>query len=68
MAIQPGFFDMTERSAKLTQMGDPLVGLNEGRFYDAIQKIENVKAEFKTLKGKERFEFRKENLRSFRLD
>ena len=25
---QPGFFDMMERTAKLTQMGDPLVGLN----------------------------------------
>ena len=24
----PGFFDMSERRAKLTQMGDPLVGLN----------------------------------------
>ena len=25
---QPGFFDIAERTAKLTQMGDPLVGLN----------------------------------------
>ena len=25
---QPGFFDMTERTSKLTEMGDPLVGLN----------------------------------------
>lgn len=25
---QPGFFDVAERAAKLTQMGDPLVGLN----------------------------------------
>ncbi len=24
----PGFFDMCERRVKLTQMGDPLVGLN----------------------------------------
>ncbi len=27
-ARHPGFFDMSERRAKLTQMGDPLVGLN----------------------------------------
>ena len=26
---QPGFFDLAKRTAKLTQMGDPLVGLNE---------------------------------------
>ena len=25
---QPGFFDIAERTAKLTQLGDPLVGLN----------------------------------------
>jgi len=25
---QPGFFDMAERTSKLTEMGDPLVGLN----------------------------------------
>ena len=27
--FQPGFFDIHERTAKLTEMGDPLVGLNE---------------------------------------
>jgi transposase, IS5 family len=27
--LQPSFFDLQERSAKLTEMGDPLVGLNE---------------------------------------
>ena len=26
---QPVFFDMAERTAKLAQMGDPLIGLNE---------------------------------------
>ena len=26
---QPGFFDIAEHTSKLTQMGDPLVGLNE---------------------------------------
>ena len=26
--MQPGFFDLQERTTKLTQMGDPLVGLN----------------------------------------
>jgi hypothetical protein len=25
---QPGFFDIAERTNKLTKMGDPLVGLN----------------------------------------
>lgn len=29
MQFQPGFFDLAARGAKLTQMGDPLVGLNE---------------------------------------
>ena len=28
MQTQPGFFDITERTNKLTQMGDPLPGLN----------------------------------------
>lgn len=28
MKGQPGFFDLAERTAKLSQMGDPLVGLN----------------------------------------
>lgn len=27
--FQPSFFDVNERTAKLTEMGDPLVGLNE---------------------------------------
>jgi IS5 family transposase len=27
--LQPSFFDVHERTAKLTEMGDPLVGLNE---------------------------------------
>lgn len=26
--LQPGFFDMETRTAKLTEMDDPLVGLN----------------------------------------
>jgi len=26
-ATQPGFFDIAERTGKLTEMGDPLVGL-----------------------------------------
>ncbi len=34
---QPGFFDMGERSAKLTQMGDPLVGLNEQIHWEAFR-------------------------------
>jgi hypothetical protein len=28
MLRRPGFFDVEERGAKLTEMGDPLVGLN----------------------------------------
>lgn len=27
--LQPGFFDIHERTAKLTEMGDPLVGLDK---------------------------------------
>lgn len=27
--LQPSFFDVRERTAKLKEMGDPLVGLNE---------------------------------------
>lgn len=37
MTTQPGFFDMAERSAKLTQMGDPLVGLNEKIDWEAFR-------------------------------
>lgn len=29
MQTQPGFFDIRQRTEKLTEMGDPLVGLNE---------------------------------------
>ena len=34
---QPGFFDIGERTAKLTQMGDPLVGLNEQIQWEAFR-------------------------------
>lgn len=34
---QPGFFDIAERTAKLTQMGDPLVGLNERINWEAFR-------------------------------
>ena len=34
---QPGFFDTAERTAKLTQMGDPLVGLNERINWEAFR-------------------------------
>ncbi len=34
---QPGFFDIAERTAKLTQMGDPLVGLNEQINWEAFR-------------------------------
>ena len=34
---QPGFFDLAQRSAKLTQMGDPLVGLNEQINWEAFR-------------------------------
>ena len=35
--LQPSFFDIHERSAKLTQMGDPLVGLNEQIDWEAFR-------------------------------
>ena len=34
---QPGFFDSAERTAKLTQMGDPLVGLNAQIHWEAFR-------------------------------
>ena len=36
MNRQPGFFDIHERVAKLTEMGDPLVGLNEQIDWEAF--------------------------------
>ena len=33
----PGFFDMAERVAKLTEMGDPLVGLNQQINWEAFR-------------------------------
>jgi IS5 family transposase len=33
----PGFFDIAERTAKLTQMGDPLVGLNSQINWEAFR-------------------------------
>lgn len=35
--VQPGFFDIDERSAKLTRMGDPLVGLNSQIDWEAFR-------------------------------
>ncbi len=35
--IQPGFFDIAERTAKLARMGDPLVGLNEQINWEAFR-------------------------------
>jgi transposase, IS5 family len=35
--LQPSFFDIHERGAKLTQMGDPLVGLNEQIDWEAFR-------------------------------
>ena len=34
---QPGFFDIVERTAKLSQMGDPLVGLNSQIQWEAFR-------------------------------
>ena len=34
---QPGFFDIAKRTTKLTQMGDPLVGLNERIDWEAFR-------------------------------
>ena len=35
--LQPGFFDIDERRAKLTEMGDPLVGLKEQIDWEAFR-------------------------------
>lgn len=35
--LQPSFFDVQERAAKLTEMGDPLVGLNEQIDWEAFR-------------------------------
>ena len=35
--LQPGFFDVHERTAKLTEMGDPLVGLNAQIDWEAFR-------------------------------
>ena len=40
--LQPSFFDIHERSAKLTEMGDPLVGLNEQIDWEAFRPSLNV--------------------------
>lgn len=37
MIRQPGFFDIQERIVKLTEMGDPLVGLNEQIDWEAFR-------------------------------
>ena len=34
---QPGFFDIAERTNKLTEMGDPLVGLNAKIDWEAFR-------------------------------
>lgn len=34
---QPGFFDIAERAGKLTEMGDPLVGLNAKIDWEAFR-------------------------------
>ena len=34
---QPGFFDLAERANKLTEMGDPLVGLNAQVNWEAFR-------------------------------
>jgi IS5 family transposase len=34
---QPGFFDIQSRTSKLTQMGDPLVGLNRQIDWEAFR-------------------------------
>jgi len=40
--LQPGFFDIHERTAKLTEMGDPLVGLKEQIDWEAFRPSLNV--------------------------
>ncbi len=37
LQTQPGFFDIAERTAKLTQMGDPLVGLKDQINWEAFR-------------------------------
>ena len=34
--LQPGFFDINERTAKLTEMGDPLVALKKLIDWEAL--------------------------------
>ena len=40
--LQPGFFDIHERTGKLTEMGDPLVGLKEQIDWEAFRPSLNV--------------------------
>jgi hypothetical protein len=40
--LQPGFFDIHERTGKLTEIGDPLVGLNEQIDWEAFRPSLNV--------------------------
>ena len=40
--FQPGFFDIHERTAKLTEMGDPLVGLKEHIDWEAFRPVLNI--------------------------
>jgi transposase, IS5 family len=40
--LQPGFFDIDERTAKLTEMGDPLVGLKEQIDWESFRPRLNV--------------------------
>ncbi len=40
--LQPSFFDVHERAAKLTEMGDPLVGLNEQIDWEAFRPSLNA--------------------------
>lgn len=40
--LKPGFFDIHERTAKLNEMGDPLVGLNEQIDWEAFQPTLNI--------------------------
>jgi transposase, IS5 family len=40
--LQPGFFDIHERITKLTEMGDPLVGLKEQIDWEASRPGLNV--------------------------
>ena len=38
MQIQPSFFDIEKRMTKLTQMGDPLVGLHTQIDWEAFRE------------------------------